>query len=624
MTDHAGERDAPASASVPTPASTSASDSSSSTSDGGLLRHAAVVSGLTLLSRVTGLVRDAVLAATLGLGGVADAFFLGFMVPNLFRRLFGEGALTAAFIPVYTRLRANDSATGSIQAGRFAGVCLVLLAAVLAGLMLLGEAVIAGLWWWASRDGGGRFDLALGYAALMLPYMPLVCVTALLGGVLQVHRRFAGPAAVPLVLNGCMIAAAIGAGVWATSGGGGDGAVDGAVEGERLARVVSDAVAVAVLVAGGLQLVALWRAAGRVEPGVSSVVCRGPMAWWTHWRAAWREAWPDLRGMLVVMAPMTLGLAAFQLNAFLDGLIAFVLSAPPPAAVEAVPATIAWLPGEPTYPIQTGAVAAIQWAQRLYQFPLGVFGIAIATAIFPALAAAAAQDQAGVDGVPGGALRATLRRGLRLSVFIALPAGVGLIVTALPLSRVIYERGAFEAADSARVAAILAGYAAAVWAYALNHLLTRAYYARADALTPLRVTLLAVVVNLALNCVLIWPFGAAGLAYASAATAVMQTLLLAVGLGLSALLDRATGATLWRIAAATAVMTALLLAAQLGIGTLIDLSGTADPLTPWWAALVELTLLVTLGITTYAAAAWLLGIGELREIATLLRRRARG
>lgn len=175
-----------------------------------------MVSGLTLVSRMTGLVRDAVLAGVFGASVVLDAFLVGFIVPNLFRRLFGEGALTAAFIPRYTRLLKTDPAL----ARRFASLCVVAVASLLAGIVVVGE---LGLGWWLSavdRDGlgeGSLFDatsktgLALRLTMVMLPYMPMVCGVAFLGAVLQVHRRFGPAAAAPVVLNLVMIAVAVGA-----------------------------------------------------------------------------------------------------------------------------------------------------------------------------------------------------------------------------------------------------------------------------------------------------------------------------------------------------------------------------------------------------------------------------
>ena len=163
-------------------------------------------------------------------------------------------------------------------------------------------------------------------------------------------------------------------------------------------------------------------------------------------------------------------------------------------------------------------MSAVTFAQRLYQFPLGVFGIAVATAIFPALARQAADPEAFAD---------TLRRGLRLVVFIGLPASAGLILVGQPLATVILQGGDFTADDSARVAFVLMGYATAVWAYSMIHVLTRAFYALENAKTPVKITVSMVALNLILNCTLIWtPLREAGLAWSTAICATIQAAIL--------------------------------------------------------------------------------------------------
>jgi len=232
--------------------------------------------------------------------------------------------------------------------------------------------------------------------------------------------------------------------------------------------------------------------------------------------------------MLFMMGPMVLGLAVFQINALLDSLIAFFFA----PAEGALAGQVTLLGQTFTAPLMRGDVAALQWSQRLYQFPLGVFGIAIATAIFPALSAAAAKNtNSAADPrlhVADDEFVRILRHGLRLTVFIGLPATVGLLLVRVPLARVIYERGAFEASDSMRVATILAGYASSVWAYSMMHTITRAFYALKDSTTPLKISTAMVSLNLCLNLTLIWPLGAAGLAWSTAISAAGQVVLLLI------------------------------------------------------------------------------------------------
>jgi putative peptidoglycan lipid II flippase len=448
--------------------------------------HALLVAVLTFASRVSGMLRDAVLFAAFGRGPVASAFLIGFMIPNLFRRLFGEGALSAAFIPAYAELTRNDPAL----AKRFASVCIAALLIVTGGITLLGELV---LWFMYARSGWTDDTLlAIRLTMLMLPYMPLICLVALIGGALQVRGRFGPAASAPIFLNVVMIAAVL----WATRTHPANGTTD-----EQL-RTAIVFVSLSVVLAGALQLVWQLAALFRME---------SPTLDFSGTSVAFKK-------MLWVMGPMVLGLAVFQVNAAMDSLIAWGL-----AYKEGGPEMLSLFGKQWAYPIDdAGQVVALAGAQRLYQFPLGVFGIAIATAIFPALAHAAAdRSDSGRAG-----FRETLHHGLRLSFFIGLPASVGLILVRVPLTRVMFEHGKFELEDSLRVATILAGYASAVWAYSMTHILTRAFYAVGDSKTPLRVSMTMVVFNFALNLILIWPLGAAGLAWSTAISAACQVLVL--------------------------------------------------------------------------------------------------
>ncbi len=550
----------------PTPTPSHDQDGAVSCSDAPrFVGHALLVATLTLASRVTGLVRDAVLFASFGRGPVASAFLIGFMIPNLFRRLFGEGALASAFIPAYADLTRNDPAI----ARRFASLCIALLLIVTAGLTLLGE---LGLWW-LNAQGGFSDDthLAIRLTMLMLPYMPMICLVALIGGALQVRGRFGPPAAAPILLNLTMIVAVL----WATRS-----SVSVGEDGQALRNAIR-LVSLSVLLAGLLQLVwqlvALWRVQ-RLTLDFS------------------RTAAP-LKKMLWVMGPMVLGLAVFQINAAMDTLIAWGF------APKAGGAQMLSLFGrQMAYPIDdAGQVVSLAGAQRLYQFPLGVFGIAIATAIFPALAHAAADrsDRGKTS------FQTILHHGLRLSFFIGLPASVGLILVRVPLTRVIFEHGRFELQDALRVATILAGYASAVWAYSMTHILTRTFYAVGDAKTPLRVSMTMVVFNLALNLTLIWPLGAAGLAWSTAISAACQVLILLL------LVRRHVGspvdASVIRGWARTAMLTAVMTAA---LAPML-LRYPAHELS-WTGCALLLTVMVAAGAAVVLIGAWLSGAEELR------------
>jgi putative peptidoglycan lipid II flippase len=505
--------------------------------------HSRTFALVTLLSRVTGLARDATLSRVFGAGSVMDAFFFAFLVPNLFRRLFGEGAMAAAFLPEYARLEHQDPAT----ARRLATVVVAGLAVVLGAVVLGIEALL----WAGLRHGGEEGGLALRLTMVMLPYMPMVCVVAILGAMLQVHGRFGPTAAAPIVLNLGLVAAAVGAPiVWRGIGQSGH----------------VSAVAWAVIAAGVLQVAwALWALRGQR---------------WVAWGPGPARA-PALR-VLRRAGPMILGLGVFQLNSFLDGIIAGYPSA--------VGETILGVP----YPLREGAMAAVSFAQRLYQFPLGVFGVAVATAIFPAMSRAA-----GVE-----ALGDLVRRGLRLVVFIGLPASAGLLLVAGPLASVILRGGVFGAADADRVAFVLCGYASAIWAYSMTHVLTRAFYARGDPVTPLRVAMLVVGLNLLLNCLLIWtPLREAGLAWSTALSAVVQVLLLLrCARRHASPIDGAVLRSWLRTALATALMAA---------GVLLLRALLPEPQS-WAESLGWLLGTVGCGVAVVAAAALLLRMPELR------------
>ncbi len=450
-------------------------------------RDTRTVAGLTLVSRVLGLARDLVTVRVFGDTAVGSAFAAAFAIPNMFRRLFGEGALSAAFIPEYTRLADDDPG----RADQFASLVVGMLALVTGLITLALELGILAVLVLAPGDETRRLSLQL--VMVCLPFMPLVCVAAILGGMLQARGRFGPWAAAPIILNLCIIAAALPYFVV-----GGDPAF------------WAYPISAAATVSGALQVAwSLWALRGTVR--------------WTRGVAAVRDR---ARAMLRRMVPVLIGLGTLQLNSFVDTLIAMWPNWVGP--------TIAGY----DYPLDERANAVLFYAQRLYQFPLGVFGIAVATAAFPMLSRHAGDPAR---------FAATFRRGLRLSLFIALPAMAGLLVVREPLVDALFSgRGeGFSDEGVRRAAAVLLGYSAAVWAYSVNQLYTRAFYAAGDTATPMRIAIGMVGLNLALNAVLIWWLQEAGLAWSTAAAATLQTALLASAarrrLFTGRVLDRATG-----------------------------------------------------------------------------------
>jgi putative peptidoglycan lipid II flippase len=528
--------------------------------DASMGRDTRTVAGLTLGSRVLGLVRDLVTVRVFGDTAVGSAFAAAFAIPNMFRRLFGEGALSAAFIPEYTRLADDDPG----RADKFASLVIGLLALITGALTVVLELGILAVLLLA--PGSDERVLSLRLVMVCLPFMPLICVAAILGGMLQARGRFGPWAAAPILLNICIIGAAAPYFVV-----GGDPAF------------WAFPIAGAATASGLLQVLwSLWSLRGIVR-----------------WTRAVAGVGAQARAMLRRMGPVLIGLGTLQVNAFMDTLIAMWPNWVGP--------TIAGY----DYPLDERANAVLFYAQRLYQFPLGVFGIAVATAAFPVLARTAGDPER---------FAATLRRGLRLSLFIALPATAGLVAVRGPLVDTLYAGlgDGFSDEGVRRAASVLLGYSAAVWAYSLNQLYTRAFYAAGDTATPMRIAVSMVALNLTLNMVLIWWLREAGLAWATAITATLQTALLARasrrGLVGRRLLDAETG---------RAVGGHVLAAAAVGIATGGLLWAWPAPET-WGGGAMRTGAAVGVGIAVYAGWAvfrrrpelrWLLG----RSVANTMR-----
>lgn len=505
----------------------------------------------TLASRVLGMARDMATAALLGMSGsgVMDAFVVAFRIPNLFRRLFGEGSLAASYLPVLAA-RLDRDRPGAWQ---LASVTLTWLAVTLAGLVLLLEALCGALY--LAFGGDEQWGLLLGLAAVMTPYLFFICLAAQISATLHALSHFGGPALVPTVLNVCWLGAAWVATLWLAP--------------DKVARAY--VLAVSIVLAGVLQAAFQW-------PILRSAGFR--------FDYNWPAARVDLKKIVRPMAPMLLGLAVTQLNTFCDSLMAWALSAEPGG-----PQTIDWLPGAPSYPLAQGAASALYYGERLYQFPLGILGVAVATVIFPALSRHAARGHRELLGQD-------LTLGIRLVMFLGVPAGAGLILLSEPLARLLFERGEFTAADTDRVAAMIGAYGAGVWAFCALQVIVRGYFALGDQSTPLRVGVLTMALNVALNLALVWPLAETGLAISTSIAAAVQ-----VGLLLwlfSRRRSRIDGAAIfgavWRTCLATAVMYTAGAAAMQALPRAEGMSNTllrvAAPMAAGIAAFVAASLAV--------------------------------
>jgi putative peptidoglycan lipid II flippase len=404
-----------------------------------MIRSAWISSLLTLASRILGLARDKGLVLVFGpAAGVLDAFLLAFTIPNLFRRLFGEGALSAAFIPVYLKTR-DDS--GREEADRFASALVTSLAAFLGAIVLAGMLACFGA---AAIWPGGDHALALRLTGAMLPFLALVCLAAVCAGLLQAERRFALPAAMPILLNVAFLAATTW--VWWTR-----------PFGERAGGIYW--LAAGVVAAGAVQLLLQWIALRARGVGLKPL---------------WAPSHPGLGRVLAAMGPTAAGLALFQINVLVDRLIAYLLVA------------------------DDGALTHLYLGNRLMQLPLGLFGVAMATVAFPELVSHLAKKE-------WKDLFGRLQTATRFLLFILLPAAAGMAAVSEPVVRMIFQEPdlVFDDADVYRTSVVLALYAPGLFFIAWQQLVSRAFYAQGDYRTPVRITAWMVGANLALNLVLV-------------------------------------------------------------------------------------------------------------------------
>lgn len=513
-----------------------------------LARAIATVGGFTMISRVTGFVRDMLIAAVVGAGPAADAFFVAFQIPNFFRRLTGEGALTVAFVPMFAGLVETK---GKQAAVAFAGqVQSVLLMALLA-LVVAAELAMPGVILVMApgfADEALRYDLAVELTRITFPYLPLISLVALWGGMLNSLGRFWAMAAAPILLNLILITAlATAAGALETPG-----------------HVLAWGVA-----AAGVAQALFVAAACRREDALPPLV-RPRLT-------------PQVKKLLILMAPAALGAGVVQVNAFIGILLASLLPA--------------------------GSVSYLYYADRVVQLPLGVVGVAIGTALLPMLSR---QVRAGSTAEAIG----TQNRALEIALLLTVPAAVALAVIAEPVITVLFERGAFTEVDGYQTAMTLAAYAAGLPAFVLIKVFQPGFFAREDTATPVKVAAAAVAANLACNAVLLPLYDQVGIALSTVISSWLNAALLAV------LLWR-RGHLLVDARLATRAPRIVLAASAMGIALWFLASWAA----PWLAAgalekVLSLAGLVIVGLMVYAAAC--LGSGALRPGDLRLMRRSGG
>ncbi len=511
-----------------------------------VVEAAGVIGTATLLSRILGFVRDMVLARLFGAGAAADAFFVAYRIPNLLRELFAEGSMSAAFIPVFSEYLATR---GKRDAWELASAAFTTLLTVLTGVCLLG--VLAAPWIVRLIAPGFSADaerqaLTILLTRIMFPYLLFIGLAALAMGVLNSIRSFAAPAFSPVVFNIAIIAAAF-----------------------LLAPLFDEpilAVAVGVVVGGCAQFLIQMPVLKRAE------LLFGWRFDFAH-EGLCRIGW--------LMAPALIGLSVTQINILVSTILA------------------SYFPGGPTY---------LFYGMRLIHFPLGVFGVALATALLPSLATQAAKGE--LD-----ALRGTLGFGLRLIFFIIFPAMVGIILLRLPIVHLFFEHGRFTAADTQGTAAAVLAYAVGLWAFAGVRIVVSAFYSLQDTRTPVTVAAVALAANVALSFALMGPLKHAGLALATAFSAILNMVVLVV------LLDRRLGPFDWD-AIARSHMRVLLATVPIAV-TCVWIAGLGvwDLPGAWMAKTVMLIVGIGISAAGYVTVHALLHSDELDFLWGLLKRK---
>ena len=436
-----------------------------------LLKSASVVSVLTLASRITGMARELLIASTFGASALTDAFNVAFRIPNLFRRFFAEGAFSQAFVPVLaaTRTRDGEEATRAL---------IDRVASVLAwALLLLSIIGVVGapllVWVMASGLSPRGFEMAVVMTRWMFPYIAFMSLVALAAGVLNTWKRFAVPAATPVLLNLCMIGAAwLGAPWFKTLGLEPIYALTGGV---MIGGVLQLGVQVLALRKLGLAPTVAWRSGAL--------------------RAAWRDC--GTQSILKLMGPALLGVGVANLSMLINTQIASHLV--------------------------TGSVSWITYADRLMEFPTALLGVALGVVLMPQLAAArAAGDSARYSSM--------LDWGLRLVVLLALPCAVALVAFAKPLVAVLYQYGVFSERDVQQTTTALMGYGAGLLGLVAIKVLAPGYYASQDTKTPVRVAVSVLVITQLLNLLLVPWLAHAALTLSIGIGAMINALWLLLGL----------------------------------------------------------------------------------------------
>ena len=425
-----------------------------------IVRAAGVVGLATFLSRIFGFLRDMVVAGLFGAGFATDAFFVAFRIPNLLRRLFAEGSLTISFVPVFTEYLKKKSKEDAIGLANtvFTLLSIILVIVTLIGILispLIVRIIAPGF-----TGLPDKYELTVFLTRLMFPYIFFISLVALCMGILNSLRHFAAPALAPVILNICIIGAAIFL--------------------RNLFEEPITALAVGVLTGGVLQLAMqfpfLTKMGVRLRPNFN----------FQH---------PGVRKIGILMIPAVFGAAVYQINIFVSTLLA------------------SFLP--------SGSVSYLYYADRIVQLPLGVFAIAVGTASLPSLSEQAVSGNFGE-------MKKTISFSFRLIMFITIPAMIALIALRVPIISVLFQRGEFDCRSTILTSQALLYYAVGLWAFSGVRVVVSAFYSLQDTKTPVKVAIIALIVNIILSVILMYPLRHGGLALATSIASAVNIIILCV------------------------------------------------------------------------------------------------
>ena len=513
-------------------------------------RAAGVVGAATLLSRIFGYVRDMVLASFFGAGMAADAFIAAFRIPNLLRRLFGEGSLSIAFVPVFTDTMVKGDREDGLRLAVSALKLLLVCLSVIAVIGVVAAPLIIRLVAPGFALSPEKMALTVTLTRVMFPYVILIGLVALCMGILNVLGHFAAPAIAPVLLNLSMIGAVITVSRFSDSQ---TVRIMGLAGGVLLGGLLQLALQVPFLVKHGVRF---WKRSGLWHPGMKTVG--------------------------ILMLPTIFGAAVYQINILVGTLLASLL------------------PG--------GSVSYLYYADRLVQFPLGIFAQAAATAVLPSLSRQAANgDHAGMGDTFGHAMS--------LVLFITIPAMVGLIVLREPIVALLFKHGAFDDQTTRLTSDALLYYALGLWAFSAVRIVVSTFYAMQDTRTPVKTATVSIAANILLGIALMGPMKHCGLALATSLASMVNLVLLV------AVLRKKLGVIRWRLIFSSCLKT---LAAS-GIMALA-VSVVCRLLIPPETGLGRLRLLMGIGAGIFGggfiffASAWMMKLPECQKVMGLMKR----